>query len=84
MTAQKTVKNPVEIEGTGLQTGCKTKIILKGAPADSGIVFLRTDLDGRPPISIRDISLDYCGLGKRRTTLKKGRAERCGPSLRLE
>ena len=72
MTAQKTVKDPVAIEGTGLQTGCKTKIILNRAPADSGINFIRADLPGRPAISIKDIKRP---AGRRRTMLKKGPVE---------
>lgn len=75
MIRQKTVKNLVAIEGVGLQTGCKTKIILKGAPADSGINFIRADLPARPAISVKDVSLDNCSSGRRRTVLRKSSAE---------
>jgi UDP-3-O-acyl N-acetylglucosamine deacetylase len=75
MTVQKTVKGPVVVEGIGLQTGCKTKVVINSAPADSGIVFLRTDLPACPAIGVKDAFLDRCRCAKRRTTLKKGAAE---------
>jgi len=75
MIRQKTVKGSAVIEGTGLQTGCRTKIVLNSAPADSGIVFLRADLSGRPRIGVKELSLNGCSLGRRRTVLRQGPAE---------
>lgn len=48
---QKTINNTIRATGVGLHTGDKVFVTLKPAPADTGIVFLRTDLDD--PIEIR-------------------------------
>ncbi len=45
MTYQLTIHKPVEIEGAGLHTGVRGHLRLLPAPADTGIVFRRTDLD---------------------------------------
>jgi len=55
MTKQKTIKDPVEIEGTGLQTGAKARLRLKGSPANSGINFIRTDLANKPLVNIASL-----------------------------
>ena len=72
---QKTIKNPVVIEGIGLHTGCKTKLILNSAPADSGINFIRADLPGRPVINIKSLSSSGNSLKKRRTVIGSAGAE---------
>jgi UDP-3-O-[3-hydroxymyristoyl] N-acetylglucosamine deacetylase len=45
MSFQTTVAKPAEIEGTGLHTAVHCRIRLLPAPADTGIVFRRLDLD---------------------------------------
>jgi UDP-3-O-[3-hydroxymyristoyl] N-acetylglucosamine deacetylase len=40
-----TVQRPVEAEGTGLHSGAPARMRILPAPASTGIVFLRTDLD---------------------------------------
>lgn len=45
MTFQQTILRPAEIEGVGLHTAVESHIRLLPAPADTGIVFRRTDLD---------------------------------------
>jgi UDP-3-O-[3-hydroxymyristoyl] N-acetylglucosamine deacetylase len=45
MSFQFTIKRPVETEGVGLHTAVPSHIRLVPAPADTGIVFRRTDLD---------------------------------------
>ncbi len=42
---QTTIHNTVETEGVGLHTGVHGKVRLASAPADTGIVFRRVDLD---------------------------------------
>lgn len=44
MPFQTTIRNPVETHGTGLHTAVKGRLRLLPAPADTGIVFRRTDL----------------------------------------
>jgi UDP-3-O-[3-hydroxymyristoyl] N-acetylglucosamine deacetylase len=46
MAYQLTIQRPVEIEGIGLHTAVRSHVRLLPAPADTGIVFRRTDLDG--------------------------------------
>lgn len=44
MTKQTTLKTPISCTGIGLHSGEKTSMTMRPAPADSGIVFERTDL----------------------------------------
>lgn len=43
-TPQQTLRNTYRFEGNGLHTGVYSHMTLKPAPADSGIIFHRTDL----------------------------------------
>src|ERR1700679_161208 len=45
MPYQLTIQKPVEIEGVGLHTAVQCHLRLLPAPADTGIVFRRVDLD---------------------------------------
>ncbi|TCK06670.1 UDP-3-O-acyl-N-acetylglucosamine deacetylase [Phorcysia thermohydrogeniphila] len=47
---QRTLKKEVSFSGIGLHTGKKVNVRLVPAPADTGIVFVRTDLKGAPSI----------------------------------
>ncbi|NLV44307.1 MAG: bifunctional UDP-3-O-[3-hydroxymyristoyl] N-acetylglucosamine deacetylase/3-hydroxyacyl-ACP dehydratase [Candidatus Hydrogenedentes bacterium] len=47
---QRTIAEEVSYNGVGLHTGSLTTVTFKPAPADSGIVFYRTDLDPAPAI----------------------------------
>ena len=69
---QRTVKEPVTIEGIGLQTGKKVTLSLKSSPANSGISFIRTDLPDKPLLDLRSINLGDSGSEERRTTLGFG------------
>ncbi len=48
MTFQTTIQRPVEISGIGLHTGVPGHVRLVPAPADTGILFRRSDLDNFP------------------------------------
>lgn len=72
MTKQRTIRDPVVIEGIGLQTGSKTKLNFKGAPANSGINFIRVDLPNKPLINIQSLSFDELKREKRRTSIGAG------------
>lgn len=43
---QKTIKKDIVIKGIGLHSGVDATMILRPAPADYGVVFVRADLDG--------------------------------------
>lgn len=45
MIGQRTLKNTIRATGVGLHSGEKVYLTLKPAPADTGIVFCRTDLE---------------------------------------
>lgn len=45
MPYQNTIRRPVEISGVGLHTAVASRLRLVPAPADTGIVFRRVDLD---------------------------------------
>ncbi len=50
---QRTLKRPTSCEGVGLHSGVRVGLRLLPAPADHGIVFIRTDLPGKPSIPAR-------------------------------
>jgi UDP-3-O-[3-hydroxymyristoyl] N-acetylglucosamine deacetylase len=51
---ENTIQRPVEAAGVGLHSGVKVRIRILPAPPDTGIVFIRTDLEGfRVPASWR-------------------------------
>ncbi|WP_299313247.1 UDP-3-O-acyl-N-acetylglucosamine deacetylase, partial [uncultured Halomonas sp.] len=45
MIRQRTLKNVIRATGVGLHSGKKVYMTLRPAPVDTGIVFVRTDLD---------------------------------------
>jgi len=52
-----TTRRPVEAQGVGLHSGASVKIRVTPAPAGTGIVFLRTDLENFPiPASWRHVA----------------------------
>lgn len=75
MIKQRTIRSSVSIEGIGLQTGSKTKLDIKNAPANSGINFIRTDLPNKPLLNIQSLSFDSSDFKKRRTIIRSGPVE---------
>lgn len=53
MIRQRTLKNIIRATGVGLHTGEKIYLTLRPAPVNTGIVFLRTDLEGSAQIEAR-------------------------------
>ena len=47
---QKTLSQPLRLEGIGLHSGCRVNLVLKPAPVNHGIVFSRVDLPDKPKI----------------------------------
>lgn len=47
---QRTIGREVPVKGVGLHSGAKVTMALKPAPDDTGIVFFRVDLPGKPAI----------------------------------
>lgn len=75
MIRQRTIKEPVEIKGIGLQTGRPTTLRLKSAPANSGINFIRIDLANKPLLNINSVNFNDGAMKERRTTLGLGAFE---------
>ena len=50
MDNQHTIKREVYFKGIGLHTGNMCKAVFKPAPANSGVMLVRTDLPGQPSI----------------------------------
>ena len=69
---QKTIKNSATISGVGIHTGVHTNLILNPAKANTGIRFIRTDLEGKPNIPA---NIDYVFSTNRSTNLKLKNAE---------
>ena len=47
---QNTLARAAELRGVGLHTGAEVTLRLVPAPVNTGIVFRRTDLEGRPEV----------------------------------
>ena len=69
---QKTIKNNITFSGVGIHTGAKTNMTLKPAKLNSGIRFIRVDLEGNPVIKA---DVDNVFSTERSTGLKQGDAE---------
>ncbi|MCQ2351815.1 MAG: UDP-3-O-acyl-N-acetylglucosamine deacetylase [Paludibacteraceae bacterium] len=68
---QHTIQKPFTLEGKGLHTGLQITANFIPAPADSGINFVRVDLDGRPVI---EALANNVANTERGTVIKKGDA----------
>ncbi len=66
---QTTLKQQVVCSGIGLHLGKETSITFKPAPADTGIVFVRTDVQSRPRIKACLENVRQVEEQSRRTTL---------------
>ncbi len=71
MVGQRTLKNSIRATGVGLHTGKKVLMTLRPAPADSGIIFRRTDLPVPADVRANAENVGDTMLG---TTLCKGAA----------
>lgn len=70
--AQRTIRAPFKVEGIGLHEGQHVTVTVRPGRADSGVLFLRTDLPDSEPIPALISAL---GEGGRRTVLQRGAAE---------
>ncbi|MDE5707360.1 MAG: UDP-3-O-acyl-N-acetylglucosamine deacetylase, partial [Alistipes sp.] len=65
---QQTLKAPITFSGKGLHTGVEVTMTVNPAPAGTGIVFRRIDLEGAPEIPAL---CDYVVDTSRGTTIEK-------------
>jgi UDP-3-O-[3-hydroxymyristoyl] N-acetylglucosamine deacetylase len=68
MLKQRTIKNVVKTVGVGVHLGTKVELTLRPAPADSGIVFRRVDVD---PIVVFPVGARIVGETRMASTLVK-------------
>ena len=68
MKLQKTIKSEGKIVGKGLFGGKEAKVVFRPAPADTGVVFVRTDT--QEPVRISAVAANLAERS-RRTTIKK-------------
>ncbi|HUO98894.1 MAG TPA: UDP-3-O-acyl-N-acetylglucosamine deacetylase [Rhizomicrobium sp.] len=70
MTKRRTIAREIACEGTALHAGTQVRMLLAPAAASTGVVFLRSDLDGaRVPARYDTVSETTLG-----TTIESGRA----------
>lgn len=63
---QKTIERETTFSGVGVNTGERATMRFKPAPPNSGVVFIRTDLPGRPEVPA---SIEYTGNRLLRTSI---------------
>lgn len=71
MQLQYTVRKNYSFEGKGLHTGRTARMVITPAPVDTGIVFRRVDMEGKPEI---EALAENVSNTARSTTISKGEA----------
>lgn len=71
MQLQYTVRKNYSFEGKGLHTGRTARMVITPAPVDTGIVFCRVDMEGKPEI---EALAENVSNTARSTTISKGEA----------
>lgn len=69
LTYQKTIKEKISVEGTGLHTGASVTLTFNPAPTNSGFIFKRIDLEDSPIIEALASNVVSTDRG---TTIGKG------------
>src|SRR5690349_11632342 len=67
---QRTLRNVVSCQGVGLHSGSRVTLTLRPAPADHGVVFVRTDLDR--PVGISAVASNVVDTSLATTLGKDG------------
>ena len=69
---QRTIAKPVSFDGVGLHTGERGRATFRPAAPDTGVRFVRADLDGRPEVLVRPENAHFEPTAGRRTILMQG------------
>ncbi|HTZ11390.1 MAG TPA: bifunctional UDP-3-O-[3-hydroxymyristoyl] N-acetylglucosamine deacetylase/3-hydroxyacyl-ACP dehydratase [Candidatus Margulisiibacteriota bacterium] len=75
MDKQKTINKEVNFRGVGLHTANKVNIAFKPAPVDTGVIFTRTDLPGKPSFKASVDYLTAVSRSPRRTSVGEAEAQ---------
>ena len=68
--SQQTIQDEITMTGIGLMLGEPVTLTLKPAPADSGIVFRRVDMEGKPEVEV--CPENWADILPRCTSLRSG------------
>ncbi len=71
MNFQTTINSPVSVSGKGLHTGQHVTVTFEPMPANSGILFLRDDLPGKPVVKASPLTVFDTSRG---TSIREGDA----------
>lgn len=69
---QQTIAKEITYKGNGLHSGIPVTMTMKPAPVDTGIVFIRTDIKGKPSVKAHISNVTNT---MRQTTLENGEAK---------
>jgi UDP-3-O-[3-hydroxymyristoyl] N-acetylglucosamine deacetylase/3-hydroxyacyl-[acyl-carrier-protein] dehydratase len=72
---QTTLAGEARYEGFGLHTGERCRVVFLPAPPNTGVVFVRADMPGRPEVKVAAENATYDADQGRRTILRSGNAE---------
>ncbi|MFH1857454.1 MAG: UDP-3-O-acyl-N-acetylglucosamine deacetylase [Candidatus Omnitrophota bacterium] len=72
---QKTIQQEVALEGIGLHSGQRVRIVFKAAPVGHGIQFVRVDLPGHPRINVTIANVVDAETHLRRSSVGEGGVE---------
>jgi UDP-3-O-[3-hydroxymyristoyl] N-acetylglucosamine deacetylase/3-hydroxyacyl-[acyl-carrier-protein] dehydratase len=70
-TRQRTIGRAVSFSGVGLHTGEAGEVTFRPAPEDTGVRFVRTDLQGAPMVHVRPEHARFDPQAGRRTILEQ-------------
>jgi UDP-3-O-[3-hydroxymyristoyl] N-acetylglucosamine deacetylase / 3-hydroxyacyl-[acyl-carrier-protein] dehydratase len=74
MSKQRTIAKEISFNGVGLHTANKSNVTLRGADVDTGIVFIRKDLTGKPEVRACVENMLSSERSPRRTSIEKNSA----------
>ncbi|GBD33385.1 UDP-3-O-acyl-N-acetylglucosamine deacetylase [bacterium HR33] len=69
--ARRSIAKTASVSGTGIHTGARVTLTFRPGDPGQGVVFRRTDLEGRPEVPAK---VEYLEAADRRTVLAKGDA----------
>ncbi len=72
MIKQRTLKNKTRATGVGVHLGHRVEMMIRPAPPDTGIVFVRTDLPGAPAVKAHALNVNDTRMSTRIEDEKSG------------
>ncbi|MBL8514571.1 MAG: UDP-3-O-acyl-N-acetylglucosamine deacetylase, partial [Betaproteobacteria bacterium] len=72
MIKQRTLKNKTRATGVGVHLGHRVEMMIRPAPPDTGIVFVRSDLPGAPTVKAHALNVNDTRMSTRIEDAKSG------------